>query len=167
MNWRDMRRSLARLKSLPSIISLIVLEATAVMKPRSPVPCRPAVRRWPSSIHARLGTSPRRWGSSPRPMPSTPACWLDFAELLAQREDLHRVIKPLADEQLKALQVQLLRPRQLRAMLTAEQQRPSLSHVSIREDIEASIRFLKERLDKADGEPARLIERNHAALVRC
>lgn len=87
-----------------------------------------------------------------------------FAEVLLQRDDLQRLVKPLADEALKALQAQLLRRRQLCSMLVAERQRLSTSHSSTRSDIEASIRFLKERLKKADAELARLIQRDHAPL---
>ena len=87
-----------------------------------------------------------------------------FAQVLCQREDLHRLIKPLADESLKALQAQLLRRRQLCAMITAERQRLATAHRSTRPDIEASIRFLKARMDNSDTELARLIERDHAQL---
>ena len=87
-----------------------------------------------------------------------------FAQVLHQRDDLQRLIKPLADEPLKALQAQLLRRRQLCSMLIAERQRLGTSHSSTRPDIEASIRFLKERLKKADAELARLIQRDHAPL---
>ena len=87
-----------------------------------------------------------------------------FAQTLFQRDDLQRFIKPLADEALKALQVQLLRRRQLCSMLIAERQRLSTSHHSTRADIEASIDFLKGRLNKADAELAHLIERDHAEL---
>jgi transposase len=87
-----------------------------------------------------------------------------FAQALLQRDDLQRLIKPLADEALKALQAQLLRRRQLCSMLIAERQRLSMCHRSTRADIEASIHFLKNRLDKAEAELARLIEQDHAAL---
>jgi len=87
-----------------------------------------------------------------------------FAQALLQRGDLQRLIKPLADEALKALQAQLLRRRQLCGMLIAERQRLSTCHRSTRADIEASIRFLKNRLDKADAELARIIQQDHAAL---
>jgi transposase len=87
-----------------------------------------------------------------------------FAQILLQREDLHRLIKPLADESLKALQAQLLRRRQLCAMIVAERQRLSTAHRSTRADIEASIRFLKSRLDKSDAELARLIRQDYAKL---
>jgi transposase len=87
-----------------------------------------------------------------------------FAQVLMQRDDLQRFIKPLADEPLKALQAQLLRRRQLCSMLIAERQRLSTSHSSTRPDIELSIRFIKDRLDKADAELSRLIQRDHAAL---
>jgi transposase len=87
-----------------------------------------------------------------------------FAQVLSQREDLQRLIKPLADESLKTLQAQLLRRRQLCAMLVAERQRLGTAHRATRPDVEASIRFLKGRLDKTDAELARLIQRDHAQL---
>lgn len=87
-----------------------------------------------------------------------------FAQVLCQREDLQRFIKPLADESLKTLQAQLLRRRQLCAMIVAERQRLSSAHRSTRADIEASILFLKDRLDRSDAELAHLIQRDHAKL---
>lgn len=87
-----------------------------------------------------------------------------FAQVLLQREDLHRLIKPLADKSLQTLQAQLLRRRQLSAMIISERQRLSTAHHSTRPDIEASIRFLKARLDKSDAELARLIQRDYAQL---
>ncbi len=87
-----------------------------------------------------------------------------FAQSLLPREDLHRLIKPVADEPLKALQALLLRRRQLCSMLIAERQRLSTCHRSTRADIEAAIRFLKNHLDKADGELARLIQQDYAIL---
>ncbi|HEX3396773.1 MAG TPA: IS110 family transposase [Steroidobacteraceae bacterium] len=154
---------LVRLKALPCI-SLVVLEATggyeaavAGILQAGGLPVAVVNPRQARDFAKAMGVLAKTDAIDARVLAR-------FAQLLGQREDVQRVIKPLADEQLKALQAQLLRRRQLRNMLTAEQQRLSLSHISTRADIEASIRFLKERLDKADGELARLIERNHAGL---
>lgn len=89
-----------------------------------------------------------------------------FAALLAERSDLERVVKPLADAERRELQAQLLRRRQLIGMLTAERQRLSIAHPVTRRDLEQSIRFLKKRLDGIDGELARLVQRDHGELGR-
>jgi transposase len=89
-----------------------------------------------------------------------------FAELLAAREDLARFVKPLADAEQRRLQAQLLRRRQLVAMLSAERQRLSIAHSSIRPDLEQTIRFLKQRLDSIDAELAKLVQRDHGELAR-
>jgi transposase len=89
-----------------------------------------------------------------------------FAQLLAQREDLSRLVKPLADAEQRKLQAQLLRRRQLVTMLSAERQRLSIAHAVTRPDVEETIRFLKKRLDSIDGELAKLMRRNHGELDR-
>jgi len=89
-----------------------------------------------------------------------------FAALLAERPDLERVVKPLADAERRELQAQLLRRRQLVGMLTAERQRLSIAHPVTRRDLEESIRFLKKRLATLDGELARLVQRDHGELGR-
>lgn len=89
-----------------------------------------------------------------------------FARLLAQREDLSRVVKPLADAEHRELQAQLLRRRQLVTMLSAERQRLSVAHPVTRPDVEQTIRFLKKRLDSVDGELAKLVQRDHGELGR-
>lgn len=89
-----------------------------------------------------------------------------FAALLAERPDLERVIKPLADAERRQLQAQLLRRRQLIGMLSAERQRLSIAHPATRPDLEETIRFLKKRLATIEGELARLVQRDHAELGR-
>jgi len=89
-----------------------------------------------------------------------------FAQLLAQREDLTRVVKPLADAERRELQAQLLRRRQLVGMLVAERQRLAIAHPVIRPDVEETIRFLKKRLDTIEAELARLVQRDHGELGR-
>lgn len=89
-----------------------------------------------------------------------------FAAVLAERSDLERVIKPLADADRRELQAQLLRRRQLIGMLTAERQRLSIAHPVTRGDLEQTIRFLKKRLASTDGELARLVQRDHGELGR-
>jgi transposase len=87
-----------------------------------------------------------------------------FAALLAERPDLERVVKPLADAERRELQAHLLRRRQLIGMLAAERQRLSIAHPSLRPDLEETIRFLKKRLATIDGELARLVQRDHGEL---
>jgi transposase len=89
-----------------------------------------------------------------------------FAALLAERPDLERVIKPLADAERRELQGRLLRRRQLIGMLTAERQRLSIALPSLRPDLEETIRFLKKRLATIDGELARQVARDHGELGR-
>jgi transposase len=89
-----------------------------------------------------------------------------FAALLAERAGLERLIKPLADAERRELQAQLLRRRQLVTMLSAERQRLSVAHPVTRADIELTIRFLKKRLDTAESELAKLVQRDHGELSR-
>ena len=89
-----------------------------------------------------------------------------FAQLLAQREDLARVVKPLADAERRELQAQLLRRRQLVGMLVAERQRLTITHPVTRPDVEETIRFLKKRLDTIEAELAKLVQRDHGELGR-
>lgn len=89
-----------------------------------------------------------------------------FAQLLAQREDLTRVVKPLADAERRELQAQLLRRRQLVGMLVAERQRLAIAHPVTRPDVEETIRFLKKRLDTIEAELAKLVQRDHGELGR-
>lgn len=89
-----------------------------------------------------------------------------FAALLAERPDLERIVKPLADAERRELQAKLLRRRQLIGMLTAERQRLSVAHPATRRDLEESIRFLKKRLASIDGELAHLVQRDHDELGR-
>jgi transposase len=51
-------------------------------------------------------------------------------------------------------------------MLSAERQRLSIAHSSIRPDLEQTIRFLKQRLDSIDAELAKLVQRDHGELAR-
>ena len=88
-----------------------------------------------------------------------------FAALLAERPDLERIVKPLADAERRELQAHLLRRRQLVEMLMAERQRLSIAHPATRADLEASIRFLKKRLATIDGELARRVQRDHGELA--
>lgn len=89
-----------------------------------------------------------------------------FAQVLHQRPDRERFIKPLADATLQRLQALVLRRRQLVQMITSERQRLRLSHVAARPSIERTIEFLKSELDGSDAEVAAHVNQHHADLAQ-
>ena len=89
-----------------------------------------------------------------------------FAQVLYQRPDRERFVKPLADATLQRLQALVLRRRQLVQMITSERQRLRLSHVAARPSIERVIEFLKRELDESDTEVAAHVNQHHADLAQ-
>ena len=88
-----------------------------------------------------------------------------FAGVLAQQPDRDKYIKPLAREELQALQALVLRRRQLIEMLTAERNRLSMSHRAARPSIEALVRAIRAQLRPIDTQMARHIAQHHADLA--
>jgi transposase len=87
-----------------------------------------------------------------------------LAQVLAQRDDLHKIAKPLPDEQARLLSAILVRRRQLITMQTAERQRLAVSHPHARKSIEAVLVLLKAQLDEADTELQEHLSMHHAQL---
>jgi transposase len=75
------------------------------------------------------------------------------AQLLARFADAVRPQpRPLPDEQARHLQALIARRRQLIEMLVAEKNRLHLAHPHVRDDLQAHIAWLEERLDELDCE---------------
>lgn len=87
-----------------------------------------------------------------------------LAQVLAQRDDLHKIAKPLPDEQARLLSAILVRRRQLIAMQTAERQRLAVSHPHARKSIEAVLVLLKSQIGEADIELQEHLSVHHAQL---
>ena len=87
-----------------------------------------------------------------------------LAQVLAQRDDLHKIAKPLPDEQARLLSAILVRRRQLIAMQTAERQRLAVSHPHARKSIEAVLVLLKSQISEADIEMQEHLSVHHAQL---
>lgn len=88
-----------------------------------------------------------------------------FAQVLHQRPDRERFVKPLADAQLQRLQALVLRRRQIVQMLVAERHRLRIAHAAARPSIERAIAFLKSELDGSDAEVATHVQQHHAELA--
>lgn len=81
------------------------------------------------------------------------------ARLLARLgQALKPELRPLKDEQTRALEALLTRRRQLTDMLTMEKNRLSLASGRVHRDISAHIAWLQKRLNDVDGELKRAIE---------
>ena len=76
----------------------------------------------------------------------------DFAALLLSRDDLARFIRPLEDEQQRALAALVTRRRQLVGMLVSERQRLQLAIAVVRPSIEAVIAAIAAQLDEIEGQ---------------
>lgn len=89
-----------------------------------------------------------------------------FAQVLHQRPDRERFIKPLADAQLQRLQALVLRRRQIVQMLVAERHRLRIAHAAARPSIQRAIEFLKNELDDSDAEVAAHVQQHHTELAQ-
>lgn len=89
-----------------------------------------------------------------------------FAQVLHQRPDRERFIKPLADAQLQRLQALVLRRRQIVQMLVAERHRLRLAHAAACPSIQRAIEFLKNELDDSDTEIAAHVRQHHTELAQ-
>ncbi len=89
-----------------------------------------------------------------------------FARVLHQHPERERLVKPLADAELQALQALVLRRRQIVGMITSERQRLRMSHASARPSIEQTIAFLKGQLDDIEGQCGGHVQAHHGALAQ-
>ncbi|WP_413891816.1 IS110 family transposase, partial [Candidatus Skiveiella danica] len=85
-------------------------------------------------------------------------------QVLSLRDDLHKIVKPLPDDQQQLLAAIVVRRRQLIAMQTAERQRLQTCHVHSRQSIKTVLELLKKQLDDADAELQTHLSEHHADL---
>lgn len=87
-----------------------------------------------------------------------------LAQVLSQRDDLHKIVKPLPDAQQQLLAAIVVRRRQLLGMQTAERQRLQTCHAHSRESIQAVLELLKKQLAGVDAELQAHLNQYHADL---
>ena len=88
-----------------------------------------------------------------------------MGQTLLQRGDLHKLIKPLPDEQQRRLQALLTRRRQLQAMHVAEQQRAAGPDQRMRRSMDTMLRALAREIARLDKDIQALIGTHHAKLA--
>ena len=89
------------------------------------------------------------------------------AQLLARfGQAVRPEVRPLKDEQTRALSDLVVRRRQLVGMLVAEQNRLATASAAVRQDIQAHIHWLRQRLDDLDGELRRSVQDSPAWRAR-
>lgn len=88
-----------------------------------------------------------------------------FAQVLHQRSDRERFVKPLAGAELQRLQALVQRRRQLVQMLVSERQRLRLSHEVARKSIERVVKLLQKELTDSEAKMAEHVERRHKELA--
>ena len=76
----------------------------------------------------------------------------EFAAVLIRRDDLHRFIQPLPNEQQRELAALVTRRRQLLTMLGSERLRLQLATTQVRPSIEAMIAAIKAQLDDVEAQ---------------
>ena len=89
-----------------------------------------------------------------------------MGQTLLQRDDLHKLIKPLPDEQQRRLQALLTRRRQLQAMHIAEQQRASGPDQRMRRSMNTILKALEREIARLDKDMRVLIGERHAQLAK-
>lgn len=88
-----------------------------------------------------------------------------FAAVLAQRPDRHKLIKEPSSDERQKLHALVVRRRQLVQMLVAERNRLAISHRAARPSIEMLIKALRKQIDEIEAELVGQIERQHADLA--
>ncbi|HCW0315814.1 TPA: IS110 family transposase [Pseudomonas aeruginosa] len=85
---------------------------------------------------------------------------------LLQRDDLHKLIKPLPDESQRQLQAMITRRRQLLAMQMAEQHRAGGPDQRMRGSMDTILKAIADELSRIDKEIRALIGVHHAELAK-
>lgn len=88
----------------------------------------------------------------------------EFGAALLARDDLARVLKPLADPQQQVLAALVTRRRQLLTMLLAERQRLAMSVPAVRPSVTAMIRALQAQVQVLDRQLAQHVHRHGQEL---
>ena len=89
-----------------------------------------------------------------------------MGQTLLQREDFHKLVKPLPGEQQRLLQALVTRRRQLLAMHIAEQQRASGPDKRMRRSLNVVLKALDRELARLDKDMQALIGKHHAELAQ-
>lgn len=89
-----------------------------------------------------------------------------MGQTLLQRSDLHKLVKPLADETRRTLQALVTRRRQLIDMRIAEQQRLSGPDQRMRRSVSFIIATLDDELGRLDQELQSFLNAHYGELVR-
>ncbi len=90
----------------------------------------------------------------------------EFAGVLVRRDDLTSLIRPVTDEQQRALAAMVTRRRQLVAMMLSERQRLPLAIAVVRPSIEAMIEAIRKQLDDVEGQMVGHVQTHYAELDR-
>lgn len=88
-----------------------------------------------------------------------------MGQTLLRRDDLSKLIKPLADERQRMLQALVTRRRQLLAMRIAEQQRASGPDKRMRRSLNIMLKALDRELNRLDKDLQAFIGEHHAELA--
>lgn len=86
----------------------------------------------------------------------------EFAAVLARRDDLVSLLRPLADEAQQALAAMVTRRRQLMTMMLSERQRLQLAIALVRPSIEAMIEAIGKQLDEVDDQMVSHVQAHYA-----
>lgn len=93
----------------------------------------------------------------------------EFASVLIRRDDLHRFVQPLPEEQQRELAALVTRRRQLLTMLGSERLRLQIATAKVRPSIEAMIAAIKAQLDDVEAQMVTHVDTHFAefaALLR-
>ncbi|WOI48181.1 IS110 family transposase [Acidovorax sp. BLS4] len=88
----------------------------------------------------------------------------EFAAVLARRDDLASLIRPLADAQQQALAAMVTRRRQLVTMMLSERQRLQLAIAVVRPSIQAMIEAIRIQLDDVEAQMVGHVQTHYAEL---
>jgi transposase len=89
-----------------------------------------------------------------------------LGEVLLQRPELERWVKPLKGAEEQRLQALVKRRRQLLAMQVAEQNRLPLCHAETRKSVKAMLRTIATQLRHVDEDLQRQVQTHHADLAQ-
>lgn len=88
-----------------------------------------------------------------------------MGQTLLQRDDLHKLTKPLPDERQRMLQAMVTRRRQLVGMRIAEQQRAGAPDKRMRRSLNTIMKALEREIARLDKEMQAFIGEHHADLA--
>lgn len=88
----------------------------------------------------------------------------EFAAVLARRDDLASLIRPLAEAQQQALAAMVTRRRQLVTMMLSERQRLQLAIAVVRPSIQAMIEAIRIQLDDVEAQMVGHVQTHYAEL---